>query len=68
MNNKINKNLKLLKYYKHELSKQQYKTFKGQILSGNINGFKKGLFTTERDLAYAAYLYDGKGRRTCGRT
>lgn len=34
----------LLKDYKHRLTKQQYKTFKGQILSGDIEGFRKGLF------------------------
>lgn len=33
----------LLKKYKNKLNKQQFKTFKGQILSGNIDGFKKGL-------------------------
>lgn len=40
----INESLKLLKDYKYRITKQQYKTFKGQILSGNIEGFKKGLF------------------------
>ena len=34
----------ILNKYKYMLSKQQYKTFKGQILSGDINGFRKGLF------------------------
>ena len=38
----INECFKLLNEYK--LSKQQYKTFKGQILSGDIEGFRKGLF------------------------
>lgn len=33
----------LLKKYKYKLTKQQAKTFKGQILSGDIEGFKKGL-------------------------
>lgn len=33
----------LLKKYKNKLTKQQMKTFKGQILSGDIDGFKKGL-------------------------
>ena len=36
--------LSLLKEYKHLLTKQQYKTFKGQLLSGDIEGFRKGLF------------------------
>ena len=34
----------LLKEYKNRLTKQQYRTFKGQILKGDINGFRKGLF------------------------
>ena len=33
----------VLKQYKTKLTKQQLRTFKGQILSGDINGFKKGL-------------------------
>lgn len=33
----------LLNKYKHQLTKQQYKTFKGQIISGDIKGFVKGL-------------------------
>ena len=40
----INKCFKLLNCYKYKLTKQQYKTFKGQILKGNIEGFRKGLF------------------------
>lgn len=35
---------KLLKNYKYRLNKQQYRTFKGQIVSGDFDGFKKGLF------------------------
>lgn len=34
----------LLKEYKWMLSKQQYNTLKGQILKGDIDGFRKGLF------------------------
>lgn len=34
---------KLLKANKHQLTKQQYRTFKGQILHNDIEGFKKGL-------------------------
>lgn len=37
-----NECFKLLNQYK--LTKQQYKTFKGQILKGDIEGFRKGLF------------------------
>lgn len=33
----------LLKKYKYYLTKQQKKTLKGQIISGDIEGFKKGL-------------------------
>lgn len=33
----------LLKKYKYKLTKQQYRTFKGQILSGDTEGFVKGL-------------------------
>lgn len=35
---------KLLKQYRYLLTKQQKRTLKGQILSGDINGFKKGLY------------------------
>lgn len=34
---------KTLKSHKNRLSKQQYRTFKGQILSNDIEGFYKGL-------------------------
>lgn len=34
----------LLKEYKYLLTKQQYKTLKGQILKGDIESFRKGLF------------------------
>ena len=33
----------LVKLHIYSLNNQQIKTFKGQILSGDINGFKKGL-------------------------
>ena len=33
----------LLNKYKNQLTKQQYKTFKGQIISGDVQGFVKGL-------------------------
>ena len=45
----IDLNLKLLKVYKYRITKQQYKTFKGQILSGNISGFRKGLFNVIKE-------------------
>lgn len=34
---------KLLKLHKSKLTKQQFRTFKGQILHNDIEGFKKGL-------------------------
>lgn len=34
---------KTLRNNKHYLTKQQFKTFKGQILAGDIDGFNKGL-------------------------
>ncbi len=40
----MKEDFKLLKEYKHLLTRQQYRTLKGQIISGNIEGFKKGLF------------------------
>ena len=43
MNNELINAFKTLKAFRYKLTKQQYKTFKGQILSGNIEGFKKGL-------------------------
>lgn len=40
----MNEYLKLLNKYKNKLTKQQKKTFKGQILSGDCQGFVKGLY------------------------
>ena len=40
----MNQQFELLKDYKHLLTKQQYKTFIGQIRKGDIEGFRKGLF------------------------
>ncbi len=34
---------RLLNQYKKQLTKQQYKTFKGQIKSGDTKGFVRGL-------------------------
>jgi hypothetical protein len=34
----------LLKDYRGRLTKQQFRTFKGQILNGNIEEFRKELF------------------------
>lgn len=35
---------RLLNHYKKDLTKQQYKTFKGQINSGDTKGFMKGFY------------------------
>ena len=35
--------LERLKKISHKLSPQQYKTFRGQILKGDIEGFYKGV-------------------------
>ena len=35
--------LKLLKKYRRKLTRQQLLTLRGQILNGDIEGFKKGL-------------------------
>lgn len=40
----MQKAMKLLKQHKNVLTKQQYRTFKGQILHNDIVGFKKGLY------------------------
>lgn len=34
---------RLLKYYKHRLTRQQYSTIKGQIKKGDLDGAYKGL-------------------------
>ena len=38
----MNEYLKLLKKYRNKLTRQQLLTLRGQILSGDIEGFKKG--------------------------
>lgn len=39
----MNEYIKLLKKYRKRLTKQQLLTLRGQILNGDIEGFKKGL-------------------------
>ena len=39
----MNEYIKLLKKYKNKLTRQQLLTLRGQILNGDIEGFKKGL-------------------------
>lgn len=45
---------KILKHYKNELTKQQYRTLKGQINKGDYIGFRKGLETIlkRKDVLY----------------
>lgn len=46
----MEENLKLLSKYRFNLTRQQFKTFRGQILAGNTNAFRKGLMKVlERD-------------------
>ena len=40
----IERCMRTLKQYKKYLSRQQVTTFKGQILSGDYNGFRTGLW------------------------
>ncbi len=43
MKDEINQYLKILKKYRKRLTRQQLLTLRGQVLSGDIEGFKKGL-------------------------
>ena len=52
MNFKLNSFLKKLKNSRPYLSKQQYRTIKGQALSGDIDGAQKGLNSLLRSCAY----------------
>ena len=54
----IKENLKVLKQYKGRITKHQYKTFKGQILSGNISGFRKGLFNVIKEKSIKENNYE----------
>lgn len=44
MGKEIRECYKLLNDYRYRLTKQQKKTFIGQIRKGDIQGFRKGLF------------------------
>ena len=48
MNKEIKQCFILLDQYRYKLTKQQKRTFKGQIISGDYNGFRKGLFNLIR--------------------
>ena len=46
MNKELSKEWYLLtKVYKYKISKQQYLTLKGQLKKGDVEAFRKGLFT-----------------------
>ena len=52
MNFRLNSFMKKLKNNRPFLTKQQYRTIKGQALSGDINGAEKGLNSLLRRYAY----------------
>ena len=43
MNREQKEALTTLLVYRKELTRQQYRTFKGQIEAGDVEGFRKGL-------------------------
>ena len=52
MDFRINSFMKKLKNSRQYLSKQQYRTIKGQALSGDVDGVQKGLNSLLRRYAY----------------
>lgn len=46
----IEEYMKCLKHYRPRLTRQQYRTLKGQALSGNIEGAAKGLLKLMKKL------------------
>lgn len=52
MNFKLNRFIRKLKNCRQYLSKQQYRTIKGQALAGDIEGAEKGLNSLLRRYAY----------------
>ena len=52
MNFRLNRFMKKLKNSRPYLTKQQYRTIKGQALSGDIDGAQKGLISLLRRCAY----------------
>lgn len=52
MNFRLNRFMKKLKNNRPFLTKQQYRTIKGQALSGDIDGAQKGLNSLLRRCAY----------------
>ena len=64
MNFRLNRFMKKLKNSRPYLSKQQYRTIKGQALSGDIDGAQKGL----NSLLKRRYAYEHNNRNaTCSR-
>ena len=64
MNFKENRFMKKLKNNRPYLSKQQYRTIKGQALSGDIDGAEKGL----NSLLNRRYAYEHNNRNAaCSR-
>ena len=57
----MEESFKLLKEYKYKLTKQQYRTLKGQVLKGDIEGFRKGLFKIAK-LNYVRKWLNGRSR------
>lgn len=49
MNKEIKQCLLLLRDYRRRMTRQQFTTFKGQILKGDIEAFRKGLFNLMKD-------------------
>ena len=54
---------KLLKDYKYTLTKQQYRTLKGQVLKGDIEGFRNGLFKIIKLNYVRKWLNDRRNKR-----
>lgn len=52
MNFRLNQFMKKLKNSRPNLTKQQYRTIKGQALSGDIDGAEKGLNSLLRRCVY----------------
>ena len=53
----------LLKQYKDQINRQQFRTFKGQILSGDTKGFVKGLYK----VLYGDKVSNRKGEKVWNR-
>ena len=64
MNFRLNRFMKKLKNNRPYLSKQQYRTIKGQALAGDIDGAQKGL----NSLLNRRYAYEHNSRNAaCSR-